>query len=340
MEAVRVIRERAGLPESEHRVRVALWRGNHLVTAGGEEDTLVFLRSAAKPVQALACVVTGAADRFGMSPAELALACGSHNGEPMHVAGARGLLDRIGLSEADLLCGAHPPIHAASAAALVRAGQEPTPLHNNCSGKHSAMLAACVTAGWPTANYIAPDHPLQQLNRSHISLYTGVAEPQIALGTDGCSVPVFAVPLMGAARLVATVAAPERAELPDRVRSAAVRIRDAVRAAPHMLGGTERSDTDLIRATGGAVICKVGAEGVWCLGVAATGTGLTVKCMDGSSDAARRAGLAILRAAGVLDDATWDRLALHHDDVLRNHRNVEVGRVRVEIPDALVEACR
>jgi len=340
MEAVRVVRERAGLPESEHRVRVALWRRGHLVTAGGEDDTLVFLRSAAKPVQALACVLTGAAERFAMTDAEIALAAGSHNGEPAHVETARGLLARLGLSEADLLCGAHPPIHADSATALVRAGREPTPLHNNCSGKHSAMLAACVASGWPTAEYVAPDHPLQRLNRRHVSLYTGVPEAEIPIGVDGCSVPVFAIPLAGAARLVATVAAPERADLPDDVRAAAVRVRAAIRAAPEMVGGTARSDTDVIRETGGRVVCKVGAEGVWCLGVAETGTGLTVKCLDGSSDAARLTGLALLRAGGVLDDAAWGRLAPHHDEVRRNHRGLDVGRVRVEIPPALAEACR
>jgi L-asparaginase II len=340
MEAVRVVRERAGMLESEHRVRVALWRHEHLVTAGGEDDTPVFLRSAAKPVQALACVVTGAADRFGMTPRELALACASHNGEPMHVEAARGMLARIGLSEADLLCGSHPPIHKESAETLIRDGRDPTPLHNNCSGKHAAMLAACVASGWTTADYIAPEHPLQRLNRRHIALYTGVAEEEIGIGIDGCSVPVFAVPLIGAARLVATVAAPDRAELPDDVRDAALRLRESIRSAPEMIGGTARSDTDVIRATEGRIVCKVGAEGVWCLGVAATGTGLTVKCLDGSSDAARLTGLAILREAGVLDDRAWEQLFPHHDVVRRNHRRLDVGRTRVIVPPALAEACR
>lgn len=340
MEAVRVIRERAGLPESEHRVRVALWRRGRLLTAGGDDDTLVFLRSAAKPVQALACVVTGAADRFAMTEDELALACASHNGEPMHVAGARSILAKIGLSVGDLLCGAHPPIHKESADALIRTGAEPTQLHNNCSGKHAAMLAACVAAGWATDGYVAPDHPLQQLNRRHVALYCGIPEEEIALGTDGCSAPVFAVPLAGAARLVATIAGPEYTDLPDDVRAAALRLRSALRAAPEMIGGTGRSDTDVIRATEGRILCKVGAEGVWCLGVAATGTGLTVKCLDGSSDAARWTGLALLRAAGALDDAAWERLASHRDLVVRNHRRLEVGRVRIEIPPALQEALR
>ncbi len=338
--AVRVIRERAGLPESDHRVRVALWRDGRQLAASTATGAPVFLRSAAKPVQALACIVTGAADRFAMTAEELALACGSHNGEPRHVAVARGLLERLGLAESDLLCGAHAPVHQPSAAALVRAGREPTPLHNNCSGKHAAMLAACVAAGWPTADYVAPDHPLQRLNRGHVAAYAGLAAVDVALGTDGCSAPVFVVPLAGAARLAATVVAPERAGLSGATCGAALRLRDAVRSAPEMIAGTARSDTDVIRATGGGVHCKVGAEGLWCLGVAATSTGLAVKCLDGSADAARRAGLALLRRAGVLDDTVWERLAPHHDPVRRNHRGLDVGRVRVEVPQILLDAWR
>ncbi len=338
MQPVRVVRERGGLEESEHLVRVAVWRRGAVTCAGGDPGALVYLRSSAKPVQALACVLSGAADRFGYGGRELALACASHNGEPFHVATAAEMLRRAGLAPDALQCGAHPPVHEPSARALIRAGEAPTALHNNCSGKHAAMLAACVASGWSLGDYLEPAHPLQRLNRENVARTAGVTPEQVHIAIDGCSAPVFAVPLGAAARLVATVADPAGGGLAGELRAAAERLGAAVRAAPEMLGGTGRSDTDVIRATGGRVLCKVGAEGVWCLGVAERGLGVTVKCLDGSAQAARHVGLELLRACGVLDDAAWEALLPHRDTVVRNHRGLDTGRVRVELPDALVAA--
>jgi L-asparaginase II len=331
MHTIRVVSERGGLVEAVHHVDFAIWRDG--VVAGG--DAVTFLRSAAKPVQALACLVTGAADRFEFTVPELSLACASHNGEPIHVETATRMLQKIGLDEGALLCGAHPPEFAASAAALIRAGVAPTAIHNNCSGKHAAMLAACVAAGWPIADYVAPEHPLQRLNRKHVALFAGVAESDIVIGIDGCSAPVFGMPLSGAARLIAAVATPHAVDLPADVTAAAERAAAAMTAAPEMVGGTRRSDTDLMRATQGRIVSKVGAEGLWSMGVRGASTGVAVKCRDGSSDAARRAGLALLRAMGLIDEHAWELLRPHHDNVRHNCRQLDVGRVRVEMPDGL-----
>lgn len=330
---LRVVLSRGDLPESEHRVRVAVWLDGKLETAAGDVDAPVFLRSSAKPLQALASVVTGAAERFSMTDAELALACGSHGGEPVHVATAAGLLARIGLGPDHLLCGAHPPSHDPAARDLVRAGAEPTTLHNNCSGKHSSMLAACVAMGWPVEDYVAFGHPLQRMNVAHVAAFAGIDPSQVRLGVDGCSAPNFAIPLAEAARAFARWATPATADgVPSVARDAAERIARALAVHPEMIGGTRRVDTDLIRMTGGRVLAKMGAEGVWCLSIAGARTGIAIKAEDGANRAAYPVGLGILRRLGALADAEWAALAPYHDPVLRNHRRIAVGRVEVLPP--------
>lgn len=330
---VRVVLSRGGLPESEHVVRVAVWRKGRLEKVAGDVDAPVFLRSSAKPIQALASVVTGAADRFSMTEPELALACGSHGGEPFHTATAAGLLARIGLGPQHLLCGAHWPSFEPAARDLARAAAEPTTLHNNCSGKHSNMLAACVAMGWPVEEYIAFDHPLQRLNRDHMAAFAGVRPDEVHLGVDGCSAPNFAVPLAASARAFALWANPDAADgVAAPARAAARRICAALAQHPEMIGGTKRVDTDLIRLTGGRVLAKMGAEGVWCLGVAGEETGIALKAEDGGGRAVYPVGLALLRSFGALSDAHWEALTPYHDPVLRNHRRLPVGRVEVLFP--------
>jgi len=329
----RVALTRGELVESEHRVKVAVWRDGSLLHAAGDVEAPVYLRSSAKPVQALACVVAGAADRFAMTDAELSLACGSHGGEPFHVATAAGLLARLGLDADALLCGAHWPFHEPSARALARTGEEPTALHNNCSGKHSAMLAACVAMGWPTAAYVDFAHPLQRMNVAHLAAFGGLRPEQVVVGIDGCSAPNFAVPLSAAARAFALWADPDRAEdVPAPAREGARRIARALAARPEMIGGTQRVDSDLIRETGGGVIAKMGAEGLWCLGVTGRATGVAIKVEDGTGRAAYHVGLAVLRGLGVLSDTHWRALEPYHDPVLRNHRRLAVGRVETTLP--------
>jgi L-asparaginase II len=321
---------RSGLVESVHRVTVAVWQDGGVVAACGSPTQPAFLRSAAKPFQALASVLTGAADRFAMSAAELALACGSHGGEEFHVRTSAGLLARCGLGPEDLLCGIHTPAFAPAAEALAASGQKPGPLHNNCSGKHAAMLAACVASGWETANYIDLAHPLQQLNRRNLAAFAGLAPEAIPAAIDGCSVPTFHIPPEAAARAFAALTTASGAPgLDTAQRAGADRLLDALRERPEMIGGTERIDTDVIAVTGGRVVSKVGAEGMWCAGVRGERLGLAVQCADGASRASYATGLAVLRGLGVFDDSEWAGLSRHHDPVRRNHRGLDVGRLRV-----------
>jgi len=336
MEPVRVLEKRAGIVECEHRVRVAVWKDGALARSAGDTTAYAFLRSSAKPVQALASVLTGAADRFAMTDAELALACGSHGGESFHVGTAKGLLAKIGLTPEHLQCGAHPPVFEPAARALAASGTAPTALHNNCSGKHSAMLAACVAAGWDTATYLDPGHPLQQMNRANVAAFGGLAHGDVKVGVDGCSAPVFAVPLASSARIFANVTNRNSgAGLSEPQRVAARRVCAALRAHPEMIGGTKRCDTDVIRITEGRVISKVGAEGLWCAGVEGANLGVAVKCEDGTATAPYWVGLTVLRTLGVFSDAEWNQLAPHRDLVRRNHRKTDVGICEIDPPGAL-----
>lgn len=336
MQPVRVLVKRAGVVECEHRVRVAVWKDGAIARSAGDTAAYAYLRSSAKLVQAVASFLTGAADRFAMTDAEIALACGSHGGETFHVDTALGLLAKIGLTPEHLQCGAHPPVYDRAARAVWASGAKPTALHNNCSGKHSAMLASCVAAGWPTQNYLDPAHPLQQMNLANVAAFSGVPAGDVRVGVDGCSAPVFAVPLAASARVFAAVTNRNEAQgLSEAQRVAARRICAALRTKPEMIGGTGRVDTDVIRVTDGRVVSKVGAEGLWCAGVCGANLGVAVKCEDGSAAAPYWVGLTSLRTLGVFSDAEWEQLAGHVDLVRRNHRKLDVGVCEIDPPGAL-----
>jgi L-asparaginase II len=198
------------------------------------------------------------------------------------------------------------------------------------------MLAACVASGWPTANYVDPAHPLQQMNRANVAAFGGVSPADVKLGIDGCSAPVFAVPLAAAARIFANVTNRNGAAgVSEAQRVAARRIAAALRAHPEMIGGTKRVDTDVIRVTQGRVLSKVGAEGLWCAGVEGANLGLAVKSEDGTAGAPYWVGLTALRTLGVFSDAEWTELAPHMDLVRRNHRKIDVGTYEIVPPGVL-----
>ena len=290
---------RGGLVESVHRGRLAVCdaRGERLASLGDPEG-YVYLRSSAKPFQALPLVLSGAADAFGLADEELAVACASHNAEPRHLAAARSILRKAGLSEGDLQNGAHPPMHAPSAARLTRGGEPPRAIHGNCSGKHAGMLAVCVHAGWDPAGYRDPEGPLQKLVRDSVAKVCGVAPQDLRLAGDGCGVPVFAVPLEGLALGFARLAAGGHDDLPDDLNAAMRRVRDAMRDHPYMVAGTGRLDTRLMEAT--SLVAKSGAEGVFaCGGGTGPGWGLALKVSDGAGRAIAPAALAALVRRGV-----------------------------------------
>ncbi len=323
---------RGALVESVHRAHAAVAdAAGNLLYAAGDAERVTFLRSSAKPLQALAMVESGAAERFGLTDREVAVACASHYGEPFHVAAVQSILKKIGLDEGALACGTHAPNHAPSAAALVRAGEPPRKIHNNCSGKHASMLALCQHAGWDAQGYTAPDHPVQVRLRQVVAETAGMAPADVYVAVDGCNAPVFALPLRRIARAFAVLAQPDSGGQPAGVsaeRAAALRrISRAMREHPEMVSGTNGFTTDLMRVAGENVVSKSGAEALFCAGALAQGWGIAVKIEDGDARAHPALAPQLLAAIGVISAEQRDRLQELHPPDVRNTAGAAVGAI-------------
>ncbi|MFO7892538.1 MAG: asparaginase [Longimicrobiales bacterium] len=323
MSAVQVEVTRGGVVESVHRVDVAVMKGEALVARAGSSDRVMFARSAVKPFQALPLVDDGVIARFGLGPEHLALACASHSGEPRHVEVARSTLDAIGLPESALACGPHPPFDDRAAARLRAEGQDPGRIHNNCSGKHAGMLALVVAHGWPAEGYHRPEHPVQQRMLDEIERWTGIDRRAIATGVDGCGVVTFAFPLQGLARAFARLVAAAGAGEPGPKA-----VVGAMATHPHLMAGTDRLGTRLAEVTGGRVLAKVGAEGVYGAATVDGGLGIALKARDGAKRAGEVALLGVLEELGVLEPDELGALERWARPEVRNTRDEEVGELR------------
>lgn len=315
---------RADVVESTHRVHAAVIGPDEVLVGAARDAQLVTMwRSCAKFFQVMPFVAAGGLEQLTWGSEELALACASHGGEPEHVAIAARMLASMGLEEGDLACGPHEPLSSRGAKLWRESGQPLTRLHNNCSGKHAAMLARAKTAGWATRGYEQPDHPVQRSCLGEVSSWSGVPLDDMPVGVDGCGVAVMALPLdrmaLAYARFGRAVHAGE--EVPARIAA-------AVRRHPTLIGGAERFDTVLLQETNGAVIAKVGAEGVHSVAVPALGLGLAVKVEDGAIRAQHIAVLTALQQLGVLPADLPPRLADFAQRPVRNTRGEHVGAVR------------
>jgi L-asparaginase II len=291
---------RGQLVESVHRVSLAVVDADgRLVARAGDPELTTFIRSAAKPFQALPVVEDGAAARFGMSEEELALLCASHNSEPGQVAIVRGLLERIGAQEDELACGPHRPLvadftlpappDAPKRAEAGRSRQKRTPgaspgnaqngrLASNCSGKHTGMLALARHHGWPTAGYHEATHPVQQRCRESLARWSGLPPEALVEAVDGCGVVAFAVPLSRLALAYARLAAS-----PEPAPRA---IMQAMMGHPELVAGQGRPCTALMAAYPGRLLAKVGAEGVYGAALPERRLGIGLKVEDGHTWAA------------------------------------------------------
>jgi L-asparaginase II len=267
-------------------------------------------------------VATGGFDRAGWGDDHLALACASHGGEPEHVALAEGMLASLELEEGDLACGPHEPLAARGARLLREAGIRATRLHNNCSGKHAAMLARAIVEGWPHEGYERPEHWVQQGCTAEVARWCGLDEHRIGRSSDGCGVVVYALPLEAMARAYGRLARAARAD--DDVPA---RVLHAMRTRPFLVGGTDRFDTVMIEETEGRVVTKVGAEGVHSVALVEEGVGAAVKAEDGSPRAQYPAVLRLLQQLGALPELLPPRLAEFMERPVRNTRGEVVGRV-------------
>lgn len=326
---------RGGITESRHRGHIVAVQPDGTVMAQlGALETVTFLRSSAKPFQALPLVVSGAADRFGFTDREVALACASHNGEPIHTELAASMLKKIGLGPEALKCGVHEPYSVEAAQQLRERGETPTVLHNNCSGKHAGMLAVAVHLGAPTETYNKPEHPVQIAIAKTIAQFSGVPVEDLAVGIDGCSVPVFGITVKAMALAYARLVAPPRT-FDEATRKACARIVRVMNAYPELIGGTsDRLDTEIMRAAPGVLVSKVGAEGVYTAGVLPNdewpyGLGVAIKIEDGENQRARpTVVIEALRQLGVLRDESLEAVAHYAFFPVRNRPGDIVGEVR------------
>jgi len=326
---------RGPIVESQHHGHlIAVDGAGETIASLGSPDTVTFLRSSAKPFQALPVVASGAADHFGFTEQEIAIACGSHNGEPVHVETVRSMLGKIGLDESYLKCGVHDPFSLEVARELIRDGLRPNALQNNCSGKHAAMLALAKHLDAPVESYEQTDHPVQRMILQAVADFSGVPVADIVRATDGCSAPVFGISVRAMAVMYGRLICPAE-DVGSSARAACKRIVQAIIEFPEMIGGTRnRLDTELIRAGRGRLISKIGAEGVYTVGVLPcedwpSGLGLALKIADGDDRRARPpAVIDALRQLGVLSANELETLSEYSPTIIRNHRGDQVGEAR------------
>lgn len=324
----------AGVLEAVHRVTVVAWDGEleerarattpeSLLPLGAERT---YFRSGCKPFQLVPLVERGHAARLGLGDRELAVAAASHNGAAEHLEAARSLLRAAGVGEEKLLCGYHPPRDAASLAELLRSGREPSPIYNNCSGKHAAMLVLAAAEGWPLEGYTDFGHPVQRACVQAVCEVCGADAAATPLAVDGCSAANPAPTLAAMARGFHRFAT--AAEAAGAARAAALgRIRRAMVAEPVLVAGEGRLCTAVIRATQGAVVPKTGAEGLLCAAIPAAGAGLALKVEDGADRAKGPALLAFLAENGWITPAQRGALAEWEHPAVTSVRGLSVGRL-------------
>jgi L-asparaginase II len=325
---------RGGIVESLHLGAVAVVDAHgRLAASAGDPDWVAYLRSTAKPLQALPLLECGAADAFGFGDCEIAIACGSHSGSDAHAARVRAMLARAGLDEGALRCGTHLPGDRAARAQLRATDGAPAPAQHNCSGKHSGMLAGAVHRGATTADYLDPQHPVQQAILAALCEMGGLVREQVAVAVDGCSAPTFAISLRHTALAFARLMDPRG--LPEARQAACRRIVAAMQACPVMVAGEGELDTVVMQALPGKVIIKGGAEGYCGIGIApgargadSPALGVAFKIVDGNGERARGpATVEILRQLGLFAEVP-ETLRAFHSAPVRNFREILVGEIQ------------
>jgi L-asparaginase II len=317
--------------ESRHRGAISVIDADGGTVLGiGDVECRVFPRSAVKALQALPLVESGIADKYGLTDAEIALACASHSGEPEHVRTAAALLAKAGKDVTCLECGIHWPLSEDAGRALAAAGEKPTALCNNCSGKHAGFICLACGLGENPAGYVKPQHKVQQVVRASLEDLTGASHTADEMGIDGCSIPTYAIPLPALAFGFAKFGSGHG--ISRGCASAAQRIRHAVAKNPFMVAGTGRFDTKVADGLGELAFVKVGAEGVYCAALPDLGYGIALKVDDGAARAAE-----VMMATLLLQflDLEGDQKSLVEglaSPVLRNWNGMEVGRIRATAP--------
>ena len=330
---------RGPIVESRHYGHAAVVDSTgRLLYQTGDPELVTYMRSSAKPIQAIPVVESGAADEFGFDEKDLALVCASHSASEEHTARVLGMLGKLGLEETALQCGPHLPYDPETSAFMQSRDLKPTARHSNCSGKHTGMLAMARRMGVPVEGYLEPTHPVQQRVIQVMSEVCGVPRESIAIGVDGCGVPVFGMPLARMAYGFARLAEP--ATLGEERGRAATRLRDAMRANSFLVAGKGRLDTDLMQTAGDRLFSKTGAEGVYCIGILpgkatavpepyrSRGLGIAIKADDGAGRGSNAAVVETLRLLGVLGARDVEALSVYRVGPVKNLAGRVVGEIR------------
>lgn len=323
-------------------------RHGQLIAWYGDPDAVTYMRSSAKPFQALPFIEAGGTQAYHLEPEEIALMCASHSGTDAHLAVVQNLQAKVGIVETDLLCGIHPPSDGPTLEAMRMRGEEPSPNRHNCSGKHTGMLASTRLHGWPKTGYTEFSHPLQESILASFAAMCELQEDQISLGIDGCSAPNFAVPLRNAALAFARLCDPR--DLPERRAYACREICSAMMTHPMMVAGPGRFDTRLMEVGAGTIVAKGGAEGYQgigllpgALGAGSPGLGIAIKVSDGDLMGRARplVCLEVLCQLGALSPQQMEALGGFGPHLpRRNWRDLEIGQIYPafelqRVPDAV-----
>jgi L-asparaginase II len=314
---------RGTMVESVHHGVIAVVDGEgKLIAHVGDPQYVTYIRSAAKPLQAIAVLKEGAGKGYNLQPEEIAIMTASHSGEPEHIEVVKNLLLKIGLDEFALQCGVQKPTHAPSAEALLKSGAKPGPLHCNCSGKHGGMLALAQTKGLPLENYYQLQHPVQQIMLDTVAKYCDFPKEKMIIGIDGCGVPVFGMPIYNMAKGYANLVKAENTSL--EVKD----IVNAMTSHPFMVAGTNRLCTSLMAKTKGKFVAKVGAEGVYCIGVRNQNIGIAIKVADGNIRALGPIAIEVLKQLALLTNEEIDSLKEIHEPQLKNMKGEVIGGLK------------
>jgi L-asparaginase II len=324
---------RGNIVESIHTGAAAVVdSAGNLIASIGNPQAVTFMRSSAKPFQALPFIEMGGAEKFGFSMEEVGLICASHSGTDLHKAAIENLQAKIGVTENDLLCGTHQPFYFPTVESLILKGEKPTPNRHNCSGKHTGMLAHAKLRGIPVSQYLDLESPVQQSILNTFAEMCEIAVEKVELGIDGCSAPNFAPPLYNAALGFARLSDPGR--LGDTRKSACEKIFAGMTGAPEMVAGPERFDTIFMQTTKGRILTKTGAEGYQSFGIppmnGKPGIGIALKIADGDvTDRSRGLfGLEVLRQLGYISQTELSEMSGFFTRKLQNWRKLIVGEMR------------
>jgi len=325
---------RGGLLESFHRGAVCVVnQQNEIIFSVGDTEQICYPRSAMKLLQVIPLIINGGIEKFNFTLEEIAVMCGSHNAESEHLRVVNTILQKIGLKPDYLNCGPQYPSSKKDTHALIKADQKPHHIHNNCSGKHAGMLATCVLMNWPIEDYINPNHPLQKAIKEICALMYEYSEQQLITALDGCSAPIFSVPVKNQA--IAYKNLVSNNHLPEAVQTACRIIVDAVSKYPFMVAGSKRYCTDMMQITAPEIIGKTGAEGIFCMTFTEQKLGVCIKIDDGKMLPQYNVAQALVNASGLFDKGKLAPLQQYLYAPITNFNKLTTGEIKVS--ETLVE---